>query len=56
VPLDLLYVAYARWCGAHGEPVLEEAKVLAALQAHGASLRTGAVSRLTTVVGVRVVD
>ena len=49
-----LYVTYARWCASDGEPVLAEDKALAWLQAHGASLRTGALSQCTTVVGVRV--
>jgi hypothetical protein len=55
VDVDLLYVAYARWCAACGEPLLVEANVLAALQATGASLRTAPLSHCTTVVGVRVV-
>jgi hypothetical protein len=54
VEVDRLYVSYAHWCGAHGEPVLAEEPVLAALQAKGASLRTGAPSQTALVVGVRV--
>ena len=34
---------------------MEEAQVVAALQANGASVRTGALSQTTTVVGVRMV-
>ena len=56
VPVDLLFVTYARWCAAHGEPVLAEEKVLAWLTAHGATVRTGSLSRITVVEGVRVVD
>jgi hypothetical protein len=54
VDLDILYLAYAKWCASHGELVLEEDKVLAALQANGASLRTGTHSGVRSVVGVRV--
>jgi hypothetical protein len=54
VDLDILYLAYAKWCASHGEPVLEEAKVIAALQAHGATVRTAPLSQTTMVVGVRV--
>jgi hypothetical protein len=55
VEVDQLYLSYAKWYGSHGEPVLEEAKVMAALQANGARLRTGALSQCTMLVGVRVV-
>jgi hypothetical protein len=48
-------LAYARWCASHGEVALEEAKVLAWLQAHGGTIHTGAPSQVTTVQGVRVV-
>jgi hypothetical protein len=56
VPIDLLFLAYARWCASHGEPVLAEDHVLAWLTQHGATVRTGSVSRITAVKGVRVVD
>jgi len=55
-PIDLLFLAYARWCAAHGEPVLAEANVLAELTAHGATGRTGPLSHVTDVLGVRVMD
>jgi len=55
-PIDLLYVSYARWCGSCGEPVLAEDKVLVWLTAHGATVRTGSLSRITVVEGVQVVD
>jgi hypothetical protein len=55
VPVDLLFVTYARWCGSRGAPVLAEDHVLAWLTAHGASVRTGTHSRLSMVVEVRVV-
>jgi hypothetical protein len=55
-PIDLLFLAYARWCASHGEPVLAEDRVLAWLTAHGATVRTGSVSRIMAVEGVRVVD
>jgi hypothetical protein len=29
VPVDLLFVTYARWCGSRGAPVLAEEHVLA---------------------------
>jgi hypothetical protein len=54
VEVDLLYMAYAKWCASRGELALEEAKVVAALQAHGASLRTGALTQTAMVQGVRV--
>jgi hypothetical protein len=41
---------------AHGEPVLAEEKVLAWLTQHGATVRTGSLSHITAVEGVRVVD
>jgi hypothetical protein len=56
VEVDALYLAYTKWCASHGEVALEEAPVVAALQAHGASVRTGALSQTTLLVGVRVVD
>jgi len=56
VPVDLLFITYARWCASHGEPVLAEEKVLAWLTAHGATVRTGSLSCIMAVVGVRVVD
>jgi hypothetical protein len=40
----------------HDEPVLGEGAVLAWLQAHGVSRRTGPLSQTTMLVGVRVVD
>jgi hypothetical protein len=49
------YLAYARWGAGHGEPLLEEAKMLAWLQAHGATLRPGTLTQTTLVVGVRMV-
>jgi hypothetical protein len=54
VEVDQLLLAYLRWCGAHGEPVLEEAKIMAALEAHGARVSTGAYSQVRTAQGVRV--
>jgi hypothetical protein len=54
VEVDVLYLSYATWCTSHGEVPLAEEKVLAALEAHGARVITGAVSRLTTVQGMRV--
>jgi hypothetical protein len=56
VPLEVLYLAYACRCAAYGEPVLPEDQVLAWLTAHGATVRTGALSQVTAVEGVRVVD
>jgi hypothetical protein len=56
VPVDLLYITYARWCAAHEAPVLAEDHVLAWLTAHGAAVSTGSLSRITAVQGVRVVD
>jgi len=38
VPVDMLLLAYMRWCGAHG-----------------ATVRTGSLSHVTAVEGVRVV-
>ena len=55
VPVDMLLLAYMRWCGAHGEPVRAEDQVLAWLTAHGATVRTGSLSHVTAVEGVRVV-
>jgi hypothetical protein len=54
VPVDVLFLAYARWSGAHGEPVLAEAPVLAWLTEKGATVCTGTYSQVTTVQGVRV--
>jgi hypothetical protein len=54
VEVDWLYLAYVRWATTHGEPVLAEEKVLAWLQAKGASLRTLPLTQCTTVQGVRV--
>jgi hypothetical protein len=54
VPVDLLYLAYARWCGARGESVWGETQVLAWLTARGATVRTGPLSGLTSIAGVRV--
>jgi hypothetical protein len=56
VPTDLFFLAYARWCASHGAPVLPEDEVLAWLTAHGATVRTGALSQVAAVEGVRVVD
>jgi len=56
VEVDRLYLTYAKWCASHGEVALEEAPVVAALQAHGANLRTGTLSPGRLIVGVRVVD
>jgi hypothetical protein len=56
VEVDALYVRYARWCAAYGAPVLAEDQVLAWLTAHGATVRTGPLSCVTAVAGVRVVD
>jgi hypothetical protein len=55
-PHDLLFLAYARWSAAYGAPVLAEDQVLTWLIAHGATVRTGALSHVTAVAGVRVVD
>ena len=55
-PIDLLFLAYARWCASYGEPVLAEEKVLAWLTGHGATVSIGPVSHITAVEGVRVVD
>ena len=54
VEVEQLYVSYAKWCAARGELVLEEAKVLASLTVQGATMRTGSLSQVTIVVGVRV--
>jgi hypothetical protein len=54
VEVDHLYATYARWAASHGQPVLEEAKVVAWLTNHGATVRTAPLSQYTTVVGVRV--
>jgi hypothetical protein len=56
VPVDLLYLTYARWAAARGEPVLAAAPVLAWLRDKGATLRTGTFSRLQDVAGVRLVE
>jgi hypothetical protein len=56
VEVDQLLLAYLRWCASHGELALEEAKVMAALQAHGARVHTGPLSQVTTVQGVRVMQ
>jgi hypothetical protein len=56
VPVNLLFVTSARWCAAHGEPVLPEEQVLAWLTQHGATVSTGSLSHITAVEGVRVVD
>ena len=53
--VDQLYLSYARWAAGHGEPVLAEAQILAWLGDKGVEVRTGALSQVTTVVGVRVV-
>jgi hypothetical protein len=55
VEVDRLFVSYARWCASRGEPVLAEEQVLARLQAHGATVHTGALTQTTMLVGVRVV-
>jgi hypothetical protein len=55
-PIEVLFLAYARWCAAHGEPVLAEANVLVWLTAHGATRRTGPLSHVTDALGVRVMD
>jgi hypothetical protein len=53
---DELYLAYAKWCAAHGEPVLAEHQVLAWLRDKGARVSTGTFSQLQTVAGVRLVE
>jgi hypothetical protein len=55
VEVEALYLAYARWCAGHGEPVLAEDQVLAWLTAHGATLDTRPLTQVVMVVGVRVV-
>jgi hypothetical protein len=55
-PIEVLFLAYARRCAAHGESVLAEEKVLAWLTQHGTTVRTGSLSGITAVEGVRVVD
>jgi hypothetical protein len=55
VDVDALYLTYARWCAGRAEVPLEEDKALVWLTQHGASLRRGALSQTTMVVGVRVV-
>jgi hypothetical protein len=55
-PLDVVYLSYARWCAAHGEPVLAEEKVLSWLTKKGATVSTGTYSQLRTVQGVRVME
>jgi hypothetical protein len=42
-----------RWCAARGEAVLAEDRVLAWLTAHGATVKTGPLSQVTSVAGVR---
>jgi hypothetical protein len=54
-PLDWLYGAYARWCGAYGKRLLPEADMLVWLQARGARL-TGSGSSDRWVQGLRVTD
>jgi hypothetical protein len=54
VDVDMLLLAYMRWCGGRGEPVLTEGQVLAWLTAQGASVHTGPLSQVTAVHGVRV--
>jgi hypothetical protein len=54
VEVDQLYISYARWCASHGEVALAEAPVLAWLQNKGATVYTGPLSQVTTVLGVRV--
>jgi hypothetical protein len=56
VPIDMLYLAYARWCTSHGEPVLPERDMLAWLAARGARVSTGTFSQLQAVAGVRLVE
>jgi len=56
VDVDALYLAYTKWCASHGEVALEEAQVVAALQAHGATLRAGPVHHGPLLVGVRVMN
>jgi hypothetical protein len=56
VAVDQLYLAYAHWCASHGEPPLEETKVVAALQDHGVTVRAGTLGHGALLVGVRVVD
>ena len=56
VPIDLLFLAYARWSAAHGEPLLAEAQVLTWLEQRGARITTAPLSRITQVEGVRLVD
>jgi hypothetical protein len=56
VPIDMLYLAYARWCTSHGEPVLPERDMLAWLTARGATVRTGTFSQLQDLVGVRLLE
>ena len=55
-PIEVRFLAYARRCAAHGEPVLAEEKVLAWLTHHGTTVSTRPVSHITAVEGVRVVD
>jgi hypothetical protein len=56
VEVEALYLAYARWCTNHGEPMLAEEKVLAWLTARGATLRTRGLSQIRQVVGVRLTE
>jgi hypothetical protein len=55
VEVDQPYLTYAHWCVSHGKLVLEAAQVVAALQAHRATLHTRPLTQTTTVLGVRVV-
>jgi hypothetical protein len=55
VDAQTFLMTYFRWCPSHGELALAEARVLAALQAQGVEVRTGARSGAVTVVGVRLV-
>ncbi len=56
VPLDMLYLAYARWSTSHSEAVLPERDMLAWLTERGATITTGTFSQLQTVAGVRLVE
>jgi hypothetical protein len=56
VPLEMVFLGYARWAAARGEPVLAEEKVLAWLTGKGATVRTGTYCQLQTVAGVRLVE
>jgi hypothetical protein len=56
VPVDLLFVTYARWAASRGEPVLAEDRVLAWLTERGATITTGTFSQFMAVQGVRVTE